>query len=196
MSILVTGTDGYLGCLLAPTLARRGHEVVRHRHRLLPVRLALRRRRRDRRHRPQGHPPHRRRPRRRRRDRAHGRAVERSRRRALADDHLRDQPSGIGSARAPRRRTAGSNGSSTCRRAASTASRPRATSPRPRRQPADRVRRVQGARRARPARPSPTTPSHRRSCATRPRSVRRRACASTSCSTTLPDWRGRRTGSR
>jgi nucleoside-diphosphate-sugar epimerase len=28
MKILVTGTDGYLGCLLAPELARRGHEVV------------------------------------------------------------------------------------------------------------------------------------------------------------------------
>ena len=28
MKILVTGTDGYLGCLLAPELLRRGHEVV------------------------------------------------------------------------------------------------------------------------------------------------------------------------
>lgn len=28
MKILVTGTDGYLGCLLAPTLAAEGHEVV------------------------------------------------------------------------------------------------------------------------------------------------------------------------
>ena len=28
MRILVTGTDGYLGCLLAPTLVARGHEVV------------------------------------------------------------------------------------------------------------------------------------------------------------------------
>ncbi|MFC6360399.1 SDR family oxidoreductase [Luteococcus peritonei] len=28
MKILVTGTDGYLGCLLAPTLAAQGHEVV------------------------------------------------------------------------------------------------------------------------------------------------------------------------
>lgn len=28
MRILVTGTEGYLGCLLAPELARRGHDVV------------------------------------------------------------------------------------------------------------------------------------------------------------------------
>jgi nucleoside-diphosphate-sugar epimerase len=28
MRILVTGTDGYLGCLLAPALVRRGHDVV------------------------------------------------------------------------------------------------------------------------------------------------------------------------
>lgn len=28
MKILVTGTDGYLGCLLAPELLRRGHDVV------------------------------------------------------------------------------------------------------------------------------------------------------------------------
>lgn len=28
MKILVTGTEGYLGCLLAPELARRGHDVV------------------------------------------------------------------------------------------------------------------------------------------------------------------------
>jgi len=28
MKILVTGTDGYLGCLVAPELARRGHQVV------------------------------------------------------------------------------------------------------------------------------------------------------------------------
>ncbi len=28
MKILVTGTEGYLGCLLAPELLRRGHEVV------------------------------------------------------------------------------------------------------------------------------------------------------------------------
>jgi nucleoside-diphosphate-sugar epimerase len=28
MRILVTGTDGYLGCLLAPDLVRRGHDVV------------------------------------------------------------------------------------------------------------------------------------------------------------------------
>jgi nucleoside-diphosphate-sugar epimerase len=28
MRILVTGTDGYLGCLLAPSLLRRGHDIV------------------------------------------------------------------------------------------------------------------------------------------------------------------------
>jgi nucleoside-diphosphate-sugar epimerase len=28
MKVLVTGTNGYLGCLLAPELARRGHEVL------------------------------------------------------------------------------------------------------------------------------------------------------------------------
>ena len=28
MRILVTGTDGYLGCLLAPSLVRRGHDVA------------------------------------------------------------------------------------------------------------------------------------------------------------------------
>ena len=28
MKILVTGTDGYLGCLLAPMLIDAGHEVV------------------------------------------------------------------------------------------------------------------------------------------------------------------------
>ena len=28
MRVLITGTDGYLGCLLAPSLARRGHEIV------------------------------------------------------------------------------------------------------------------------------------------------------------------------
>jgi nucleoside-diphosphate-sugar epimerase len=28
MKILVTGTEGYLGCLLAPELIRRGHEVT------------------------------------------------------------------------------------------------------------------------------------------------------------------------
>lgn len=28
MKILVTGTEGYLGCLLAPELLRRGHDVV------------------------------------------------------------------------------------------------------------------------------------------------------------------------
>ena len=28
MKILVTGTEGYLGCLLAPELIRDGHEVV------------------------------------------------------------------------------------------------------------------------------------------------------------------------
>ena len=28
MKLLVTGTDGYLGCLLAPYLAARGHEVI------------------------------------------------------------------------------------------------------------------------------------------------------------------------
>ncbi len=39
----------------------------------------------------------------------------------------------------------------------------------------------------------PTTTSRRRSCATRPRSARRRACASTSCSTTCPAWHGRST---
>ena len=28
MKVLVTGTEGYLGCLVAPTLIGRGHEVV------------------------------------------------------------------------------------------------------------------------------------------------------------------------
>ena len=28
MKLLLTGTDGYIGCLLAPFLQRRGHEVV------------------------------------------------------------------------------------------------------------------------------------------------------------------------
>ena len=28
MKVLVTGTEGYLGCLLAPTLMGRGHEVI------------------------------------------------------------------------------------------------------------------------------------------------------------------------
>ena len=28
MKILVTGTDGYIGCLLAPMLLDAGHEVV------------------------------------------------------------------------------------------------------------------------------------------------------------------------
>ena len=28
MKTLITGTDGYLGCLLAPELMRRDHEVV------------------------------------------------------------------------------------------------------------------------------------------------------------------------
>ncbi|WP_268761250.1 NAD-dependent epimerase/dehydratase family protein, partial [Frankia sp. AvcI1] len=28
MKVLVTGTEGYLGCLLAPELMRDGHEVI------------------------------------------------------------------------------------------------------------------------------------------------------------------------
>lgn len=28
MKVLVTGTEGYLGCLLAPELVRDGHDVV------------------------------------------------------------------------------------------------------------------------------------------------------------------------
>ena len=28
MRVLVTGTEGYLGCLLAPTLLGRGHDVL------------------------------------------------------------------------------------------------------------------------------------------------------------------------
>jgi len=28
MKILVTGTDGYIGCMLAPELVRRAHDVV------------------------------------------------------------------------------------------------------------------------------------------------------------------------
>ena len=47
MKVLVTGTEGYLGCLLAPELLRDGHDVRRRRHRLLQGRLALQRRRHD-----------------------------------------------------------------------------------------------------------------------------------------------------
>ncbi len=28
MKVLVTGTEGYLGCLLAPLLLQKGHDVV------------------------------------------------------------------------------------------------------------------------------------------------------------------------
>ena len=28
MKLLVTGVEGYIGCLLAPLLQKRGHEVV------------------------------------------------------------------------------------------------------------------------------------------------------------------------
>ena len=51
-------------------------------------------------------------------------------------------------------------------------------------QPADRLRRVQGPGRTRPSCRWPTTASRSCSCATPPPTARRRACASTSCSTT------------
>ena len=45
MKVLVTGTDGYLGCLLAPELIRDGHEVVGVDTGFYKARLALQRRR-------------------------------------------------------------------------------------------------------------------------------------------------------
>ncbi len=28
MRVLITGTEGYLGCLVAPTVVQQGHEVI------------------------------------------------------------------------------------------------------------------------------------------------------------------------
>ena len=86
MKILVTGTEGYLGCLLAPELLRDGHEVVGvdtgfykagWLYSGVDATAADAR---------QGHPPaDGRRPRRRRCGRPHGRAVQRPARPAVAD---------------------------------------------------------------------------------------------------------------
>ena len=96
MKVLVTGTEGYLGCLLAPERIRDGHQVVGVDTGFYK-RLALQRpgcRSAD----PgQGSPAHQcRRPRRRRRRRPPGRAVQRPAGPASTEHHLRDQPPRVG----------------------------------------------------------------------------------------------------
>ena len=194
MRVLVTGSEGYIGCLLCPYLVERGHDVVGvdagfYRAGWLYDGSAAARvettakdiRRLDR-----GG------SRRRRRGRAHGRAVERPARPARARRHVRDQPSRLGRTSPRRRRRPASAASSTRRRAASTAQPTRSSSTRSRLSP------------RRPRTPSasswssgtsarwPTTASRRRSCATRPRTAPRRGCASTSSSTTSAVSPGRR----
>ena len=44
MRVFLTGADGYIGAIMGPKLLEAGHEVMGPRHRLLPPRLALRRR--------------------------------------------------------------------------------------------------------------------------------------------------------
>ena len=132
MKVLVTGTEGYLGCLLAPELIRDGHEVIgvdtgfykqgwlyngldttpltfdKDIRQLTAEDL-------------EGVDA----------DRAHGRAVQRPARPAVAD--ITYEINHQGSVRlAELAKQAGVSGSSTCRPAASTAS-PTARSTRPRR---------------------------------------------------------------
>ena len=78
MKILVTGTEGYLGCLLGAELLRDGHDVVGVDTGFYKAGWLYGGLDRDAVHQGQGHsPPGRRRPRRLRRRRAHGRALER-----------------------------------------------------------------------------------------------------------------------
>ena len=122
MRVLVTGTRVPRLPPRADT-AGRGSRGDRPRHRLLQVRLALQRCRSDATHDRQGHPQRRdRRPARLRRHRAHGRAEQRPDRRSDRRGHVRRQPQGHRAPGASVPRRPGSSGSSTCRRAASTAS--------------------------------------------------------------------------
>ena len=123
MRVVVTGSEGYIGSVLCPYLVERGHDVVGvdagfYRSPLLyeePSTLRWRRGARtsagSRARGPGG----------RRRDRAHGRALQRPRRPARAGRHLRDQPPRLRSISPRRRRLPAFRGSSTRRRAASTA---------------------------------------------------------------------------
>ena len=191
MRVLITGTDGYIGCLLAGYLMDAGHDVVgldtNYFHDALlgaatAVRLSGHR---------QG--PARRRaagPRRRRRGGAPGRPVERRAGRAVAPRHLRHQP--------PRHGAAGHAVQAGRRRAVRllvVVQRLRQVERRHRRRgvavrSADRLRRVQDAGRARAVATWPTTASRPRSCATPRPTAPRRACGSTWWSTTCRRWRG------
>ena len=133
MKILVTGTDGYLGCLLAPELLRDGHEVVgvdTGFYKSGWLYSGVDAHRADAR---QGHPAaDAGRPRGRRRRRPHGRAVQRPARRAVADASPTRSTTRARCGWPSWPSRPGSSGSSTCPRAASTAW-PTARSTRPRR---------------------------------------------------------------
>ena len=185
MRVLVTGHNGYIGSVMTPLLEQAGHEVVGLDFDLFAACTFSEPAVRDRvdsqgRARRRGG-----RPRRLRRGAAPGGGLQRSDRRPEPAGDLRHQPSGLG----PARREGQAGGRAALplllvlqplwqgrrRRAAR---RERRRSPRSRRTAGRRFSPSATSRRW------PTTRSARPTCATRPPTAYRRACASTSSSTT------------
>ena len=186
MKVLVTGSQGYIGSVMAPMLLKAGHTVIgfdSDLYRALHLRAGRRHRRRA--DHAQGRPRRRTaRPRGLRCRHPSGGAVQRSARQSRSGAHLRDQSSrqrahgraGQGSRRVKRFLFA-----SSCSNYGQVG---RGHDRRDRRaQPGDRLWRIEGAIPSATSPSSPTTTSPRPTCARPPPTACRRGCASTSCST-------------
>ena len=190
MRVLVTGHKGYIGTVMTPMLLAAGHEVVGYdsdlyRRCTYPAGGAIA----DVPIASQGHARRRgRRPRGLRRGDPSGGALQRSARQPQPAHHLRDQPRG-GDPHGDRGQEGRRAALPVClllqqlrlRPATTCSTRPRRSLPsRPMAPPRSRPRSSWPAWRTRPSRPS--------TCARRPPTAFRRACASTSCSNNLVAW--------